>query len=197
VLNSLQGAGLAKILVDRPRSARKGAPGWLVTSLVAGVLLAGLLSLTLFNTPRTAAEPSPNPTPAPAASNESKADPKLAPTPASSSAAPGISSAASYSLSKAIEVTGFRFVGDKKPEMRYVVVNHSGADIEAVTVYVTLRSSTAKPGQPPLYRFSFRSPMLAAFESKEMSAVPDKQMDKLARSTADWQNLHADIELGQ
>ena len=73
----------------------------------------------------------------------------------------------------------------------------TGAEIEAVTVYVTLRSSSAKPGQPPLYRFSFRSPMLAAFESKEMSAVPDKQMDKLARSTADWQNLHADIELGQ
>jgi hypothetical protein len=66
-----------------------------------------------------------------------------------------------------------------------------------VTVYVTLRSAAAKPGQPPLYRFSFRAPDLGPFESKEMSATPDKAPDKLARSAADWQSLHADIELGQ
>jgi hypothetical protein len=194
VLNSLQGAGLSKILVDRPRAPRKRAPGWLVTSLVAAVLLSGLLGLTLFNAPRTAADPSPAPSPVLTAALDSKNDSKAAPLPpVSGSISPAISNAASYSLTKAIEVTGFRFVGDKKPEMRYLVVNHSGADLEAVTVYVTLRSSTAKPGQPPLFRFSFRAPTLAAFESKEMSAP----VDKPARSAGDWQNLHADIELGQ
>ena len=81
--------------------------------------------------------------------------------------------------------------------MRYLIVNHSSAGLGAVTIYVTLRSSDAKPGQPPLYRFSFRAPVLGPFESKEMAAIPDKALDKLARSTADWQNLRADIELAQ
>ena len=187
VLNSLQGAGLGRILVDRPRAPRKSAPGWLVTSLVAALLLAGILGLTLFNAPRSAADPSPTPSPVLTAGTEPNTT-----LPVSVPASPAISGAASYSLTKAIEVTGFRVVGDKKPEMRYLVVNHSAADLEPVTVYVTLRNSTAKPGQPPLYRFSFRAPTLAAFESKEMSAP----VDKPGRS-ADWQNLHADIELGQ
>jgi hypothetical protein len=187
VLNSLQGAGLGRILVDRPRAPRKSAPGWLVTSLVAALLLAGILGLTLFNAPRSAADPSPTPSPVLTAGSEPNTT-----LPVSATASPAISGAASYSLTKAIEVTGFRVVGDKKPEMRYLVVNHSAADLEPVTVYVTLRNSTAKPGQPPLYRFSFRAPILAAFESKEMSAP----VDKPGRS-ADWQNLHADIELGQ
>jgi|SRR5579863_1851623 len=188
-LNSLQDAGLSRILVDRHKPV-KGSRGWLVGLLVAAVPLAGLLGVALYNAPRTAAEPK---SAAPAEAtlpNDSKAEPKPAPVPSASPAA-------SYSLNKAIEVTGFRFVSDKKPEVRYLVVNHSAAELGAVTVYVTLRNSAAKPGQPPLYRFSFRAPALGPFESKEMSASVDKPMDKPPHSAGDWQSLHADIELGQ
>jgi hypothetical protein len=193
-LNSLEDAGLSRILVDRSKPAR-GSRGWLVGLLVAAVPLAGLLGLSLYNAPRTAAEPKPA-----AASDVLAAAAPVPSTSVSSALAPSVftpvSRAATYSLSKAIEVTGFRF-SDKKPEVRYLVVNHSAAELGAVTVYVTLRSTTAKPGQAPLYRFSFRAPALGPFESKEMAASLDKQMDKPARSTADWQSLHADIELGQ
>ncbi len=185
-LNSLQDAGLSKILVDRSKGAAKRSHGWLSSVLAAAVLLAVFLGVELFNAPRTAADPQPTP--------PSEAAPATSPVPAvSTPASAAVSTAASYSLSKAIEVTGFRFVGENKPEVRYLVVNHSAAELGAVTVYVTLRSSAAKSGQLPLYRFSFRAPALGPFESKEMAAT----LDKPARSGADWQSLHADIELGQ
>jgi hypothetical protein len=116
----------------------------------------------------------------------------MAATPASASP----TTVESYLLAKTIEVTGFRFVVDKQPKVRYVVINHSGGSLGGVTVYVTLRSLNAKPGQPPLYRFSFKAPALGPFESKEMAAAIDKGLDK-STPAADWQNLHADIELGQ
>jgi hypothetical protein len=184
-LRSLQDAGLSRILVIRPKAVRKGSPSWLVGSLVAVALLACLVGFALFDAPRTAADPKPDPTPVRHAATD--------PNPSATAASSGVSTASSYSLTKAIEVTGFRFVGDKKPEVRYLVVNHSGSELEAVTVYVTLRSSATKPGQPPLFRFSFRAPALGPFESKEMAAA----VDKPAHPAADWQSLHADIELGQ
>ena len=189
-LNSLQDAGLSKILVERSKGAAKKSHGWLSSMLAAAVLLAVFLGVELFNAPRTAADPQP----APSSAAEPAASPVPAVSiPASPAVSPSVSTAASYSLSKAIEVTGFRFVGDNKPEVRYLVVNHSAAELGAVTVYVTLRNSAPKSGQLPLYRFSFRAPALGPFESKEMAAT----LDKPARSSADWQSLHADIELGQ
>lgn len=183
-LTSLEGAGISKILVERPKAAKAATRGWLAGLLVAAVLLAGLLGLELYTAPRTAANVKPAPT-------EVEAAP---PAPVESQAPAGAASTAtSYPLSKAVEVTGLRFVGDKKPEVHYLVVNHSPAGLSAVTVYVTIRSSIAKPGQPPLYHFSFRAPALGPFESKEMVA----SVDKLVHPTGDWQNLHADVELGQ
>jgi hypothetical protein len=101
---------------------------------------------------------------------------------------------ATYPLSKTVEVTGLRFVNDanKKPEVHYLVVNHSSAEMPAVTVYVSVRSSAAKTGQPPLVRFSFHSSALAPFEAKEMTSP----LDKLPRQ-AEWQDLQAEVALGQ
>jgi len=105
--------------------------------------------------------------------------------------------AVSNSLSKAIEVTGFRIVVDpaKKSEIQYLVVNHTPARFSGVTVYVTLRAADARPGQPPLGRFSFAAPNLGPFQSKEMSSSIAR-MDR-PESLPEWQDLRADIEIGQ
>jgi hypothetical protein len=62
-----------------------------------------------------------------------------------------------------------------------------------MTVYVTLRAAAAKPGQPPLCRFSFKAPGLGPYESKEMTSP----IEKLARSISvpDWQDLRADVQV--
>jgi len=105
--------------------------------------------------------------------------------------------AVSNSLSKAIEVTGFRIVVDpaKKSEIQYLVVNHTPARFSGVTVYVTVRAADARPGQPPLCRFSFAAPNLGPFQSKEMSS----SIDRINRpeTLPEWQDLRADLEIGQ
>ncbi len=183
-LHSLQNAGIAAITAD-PRLARKGGPHWLITVLVT-VLLLGAGGFAVFTLlPRMLAGGNSAP-PLPAAAN---------PTPQEVEAST-VSPVASYPLSKSVEVAGIRFSGDagKKPEVHYVVVNHSGAGLDDMTVYVTLRASGAKPGQPPLSRFSFRTASLGPFESREMTSP----IEKLPRTGAlpEWQDLRADIELG-
>jgi hypothetical protein len=115
-----------------------------------------------------------------------------APEPA---AAPVVES--SHPLAQYVEVTGIRFVMDlnKKSEIQYLVVNHSGAELSDMTVFVTVRAANAKAGQPPLCRFSFRSTGLGPFESKEMTSP----IEKMARPVAlpDWHDLRAEVQIAQ
>ena len=100
-------------------------------------------------------------------------------------------------LSRSIEVTGFRLVMDpsKKPEIHYLVVNHTPVRVSNMTVYVTLRTADDKPGQPPLSRFSFAAPNLGPFQSKEMMSSIEKMNRPV--ELPEWQDLRADLEIGQ
>jgi len=100
-------------------------------------------------------------------------------------------------LSRSIEVTGFRIVTDpsKKPEIHYLVVNHTPGRLSNMTVYVTLRTADDKPGQPPLSRFSFAAPNLGPFQSKEMISSIEKMNRPV--ELPEWQDLRADLEIGQ
>jgi len=104
---------------------------------------------------------------------------------------------AARAISQMVEVTGFRFIVDlnKKSEIHYLVVNHSSADLSDMTIFVTLRTANSKPGQPPLSRFSFRAPSLAPFESKEMVSPIEKV--SRAMSLPEWQDLRAEVQIGQ
>ena len=62
-----------------------------------------------------------------------------------------------------------------------------------MTVYVTLRASTAKPGQAPIAKITFRSPALAAFEAKEMFSSIERAAAQV--DLPDWQDLRADVEV--
>jgi len=177
-LVSLQSAGvITRLGNDALPKKRGGAPGWLVSFLVMLALL--LLGTVLFNSSPV---------------QHSKADAKSVPV---ETPAPVVVQSASHPLSHYIEVTGFRIVVDlnKKSEIHYLVVNHSSAALSDLTVYVTLRSTGAKPGQPPVSRFSFRTPDLAPFESKEMTSP----IEKVTRPVAvpDWAELRADVQVTQ
>jgi hypothetical protein len=62
-------------------------------------------------------------------------------------------------------------------------------------VYVTLRTADAKPGQPPVCRFSFRAPTLSAFESKEMTSPIEKLSHPV--TLPEWQELRPDVQIAQ
>jgi nicotinate-nucleotide--dimethylbenzimidazole phosphoribosyltransferase len=163
-----------------PPAKTSGAPGWLVSALVMMVLLAAGLAVVYFLLlPRTVADAKPAPTPAVAATGP-------APTGGNSP------------LAKFVEVTGFRIITSSpdaatKSEVQYLVVNHSAADISDANVFITLRS--AKPGQAPLCRFSFKVPLLGPFEAKEMSSPIEKSARGI--SLPDWQDVRADVQISQ
>jgi hypothetical protein len=175
-LVSLQETGVVTVLGD-PAKAKKsaGLPGWAVSFLVMmGLLVAGVVVVFYFS-------PLSHPS----------ADAKLA---AQDVDVPTVAPV-SHSLADTIEVTGFRILVDynKKSEIHYLVVNHSPNELSDVTVYVTLHAAGARPGQPPLCRFSFKSPGLKAFEVKEMTA----SIEKFTRSVTlpDWQDLRAEVQV--
>ena len=176
-LERLQDAGPVTVIGDEARPKRGGMPGWLVSLLLMiSIPIAGAGVLFYFQP-----------------IGHSSADAKQA-APEPQPAAP---QGSSHPLSQFVEVTGFRIVVDynKKSEIHYLLVNHSGADLSDMTIFVTLRTANAKPGQPPLCRFSFKAPSLGPFESKEMMSP----IEKLSRSISlpDWQDLKAEVQVSQ
>jgi len=175
-LMSLQAAGLVPIGRRRGNYAANRY-GWMTKILVLAMLLTAGVAATLRMMPGTSASVPAKPPAEPAAEQSVVARPDR-----------------SHSLARFVEVTGVRFMEvNKKPQIRYLVVNHSSDPLGSVTVYVTLRATNSKPGQPPLSRFTFRSPTLAAFEAKEMASPIERVIGPL--DLPDWQDLQADVEV--
>ena len=173
-LMSLQAAGLVPI-----RSGMRQGPssrfGWLTYAVVGMLLTAGVATYSVM--PRTSAS--------------AVAAKPAAPDPAPE---PPVPTRSANSLASLLEVTGIRFMEvNKRPQIHYLVVNHSSAPLSSVTVYVTLRATNAKPGQAPIARLNFRSPALAAFEAKEMFSSIERESSPL--DLPDWQDLRADVEV--
>jgi hypothetical protein len=179
-LTSLQAAGLVPIRRGGKHATAGTNPysSWTMRAVVVGILLTAGLAATYTLMPSgtsspTSAPPRPTPNPAPD---------------------PPVSARSANSLTRFVEVTGIRFMEvNKKPQIQYLVVNHSGAPMSSVMIYVTLRATNAKPGQPPIARLTFRSPALEGFEAKEMFSSIEKTSAPL--DLPDWQDLHADVEV--
>jgi hypothetical protein len=175
-LVSFKDRELSLIRREAQRARHFAIPAWFLRLMIVAVVVLLGVRLTLSMLPQK-----------PAASASAAVTP-AAPAPEASVVNP---------LSRSIEVTGFRIVTDpsKKPEIHYLVVNHTPVRVSNMTVYVTLRTADDKPGQPPLSRFSFAAPNLGPFQSKEMIS----SIEKMNRPVAlpEWQDLRADIEIGQ
>lgn len=175
-LLSLQAAGLVPIGVAGRSAGWSGSNVWTARLAVTAILVTAGLAASYRIMPGSAAS-------APAA-------PVVTQVPEQPVAKPDNS----HSLARFLEVSGVRFVElNKKAEIQYLVVNHSKAPLSSLTVYVTLRAANAKQGQAPLARFMFRSPILAAYEAKEMANPIEHIIGPL--DLPDWQDLRADVEV--
>ncbi len=95
---------------------------------------------------------------------------------------------------KFVEVVGVRMITeDKKPVAKFVVVNHSGTEIDNLAANVTLRASTSRSDEDPVGTFSFKVPELGPNESKDMTE-PLKTKFKMYE-LPDWQKTTAEIEI--
>lgn len=99
----------------------------------------------------------------------------------------------SSSYSKYIEVTGFRMTEDKtqKLEVRFLVVNHSAAEIASLAGEVILKPKTGDKNVKPLAKFSFQVPSILPYQSQELKAAA--QTNLRAYELPDWQYLEADV----
>jgi len=175
-LVSFKDRELHPILREAQRARSFAVPAWLLRLMIVAVL--GLLAVRVIFP--TAPEK-------PAAASPATV----------TSAAPAPEASVVNALSRSIEVTGFRIVTDpsKKPEIHYLVVNHTPVRVSNMTVYVTLRTADDKPGQAPLSRFSFAAPNLGPYQSKEMISSIEKMNRPV--ELPEWQDLRADLEIGQ
>ena len=112
------------------------------------------------------------------------------------SAAPAKPAAQSANpMAKFIELVGFR-VNEKSPghlQVQFGVVNHSEADIGDLKMEVSLSTTAAKPGDPPLLTFSTKVPALGPSELKQVTAeVPSKLR---VYELPDWQFIKADFQI--
>ena len=179
-LLSFKDPGLTPAFIEQAALKKGFNYGLLVLVILIGSGLGFLLANVthFFQLPEADAEA------AVAAAPEAK--PETAPQAAS----------ASNSLSKSIEVTGFRIVENPagKMEVQYIVVNHSAVRFPDAKVFVTLYSTDARVGQPPVCQFSFAVPNLGPFEAKEMASNFESAH---SANLPEWRSLRANVSIGQ
>jgi len=97
-------------------------------------------------------------------------------------------------IQKYIEVSGVRFVPDarKKMGVKFVVVNHSAADIAGVSGNVTIWGRTQKSEEEAAGTFTFAA-SLGPYESREMSAPLTTKLKPI--ELPDWQNISTDVQI--
>ena len=100
-----------------------------------------------------------------------------------------------HPLQKYIEIVGLRLTeeNNKNAKARFVVVNHSGAEIADLAAQVMLSTRTAKSGDDAIGSFSFKIGSLGAYESKELSVPLNTKLR--VYELPDWQFLTQDIQI--
>ncbi|MGO4886105.1 MAG: hypothetical protein ACLP59_35565 [Bryobacteraceae bacterium] len=127
--------------------------------------------------------------------NYFKGGTQAASTPAAAPATTAQSQAAPNPLQKYVEVSGIRFVDSPthQTEARFVVINHSDADITDLAGTVKIWGRTAKAEEEPAGNFSFKLPSLHPNESKEATAPLDTKLK--AYELPDWQNIVTQVQI--
>ena len=100
-----------------------------------------------------------------------------------------------HPLAKYLEIGGFRISegGAGKLTVKFAVINHSDADLTALTMMVKLTTTAAKPEDPPIAEFEAKVPPLGPQEVKD--AVGTATTKLRVYELPDWQFLKAEAEI--
>ena len=163
----------------KPAPPRAAVPGWLVALLVAAVLVglgAGAYFYLLPSSKTATLAPR---QPAPFEAPFSLPSPK----------------AKAHPLAKFIEIAGMRVTEDlkQKAQIKFLVVNHSGAELGDLTLAITLKPSTAKPEDKPVAVFTVKVASLRPYEARELETSVKSELR--AYELPDWQFLRAEFEI--
>jgi hypothetical protein len=100
-----------------------------------------------------------------------------------------------HPYAKYLDVTGVRLIEDAKQnvKVKFLVVNHSSADLASVSADVVVKPVNAAPDAPPVTEFAFNIPTLGGYEAREIT-VPAKTKLR-AYEMPDWQFLQSEVHL--
>ena len=97
---------------------------------------------------------------------------------------------------KYMEIAGVRFVEDPKNKskilVKFILINHSPADIQGLAGNVTVWGRTQKSEEEAAGTFAFTT-NIGAFESKEMEAPLTTKLK--IYELPDWQNVSTDVQI--
>jgi hypothetical protein len=160
--------------------SRKRVSGWPLTLLVGTVVILGAASLLQYVVQD-------HDTKAPSASAPAQA--------AQASAAPAAPAAPvlqEHPAARSVEVAGVRIVTgpNKKPQLQFIVVNHSATELTGLNIRITVRSVDALAG-PPLFSVSSPIAALGPNQSKEIRTELDASVKPA--SIPDWQALRTEV----
>jgi len=170
--------------MQQPPARGISLPPWLMTIGFAVLFLAVGAALFFgikhFSSSSEAAASTPT-------SRESAPAPAAANTPAAAKQ--------NSTLQKYVEVAGVRLTENsgKMPEVHFLVVNHSGAEIADLAANVNLWARTAKSDEEAVGTFAFKLGSLGAYESKDLTAPLSTKLR--VYELPDWQNLTAEVQI--
>lgn len=100
-----------------------------------------------------------------------------------------------HPYAKFLEVVGIRVIEDARQnvQVKFMVVNHSSAELAGVSADVTLKPVNAAPDTPPVTEFAFKIPTLGPYEAKEVT-VPAKTKLR-AYEMPDWQFMQSEVQI--
>ncbi|SPF40398.1 conserved exported hypothetical protein [Candidatus Sulfopaludibacter sp. SbA4] len=92
-----------------------------------------------------------------------------------------------------VEISGVRFTQDAKKKLvvKFVVINHSGADIYGLAATVTVLSHTPK-SDSPVGTFSFKAD-IGPYQSKDLTEPLDSKLPMV--EMPDWQFVKTDVQI--
>ena len=103
--------------------------------------------------------------------------------------------ASKHPLAKYLELSGYRMTETAagKLAVKFVVVNHSEADIGDLALKIRLVTTAAKPEDPPITEFAAKVPALGPQEVKDVSATATTKLR--IYELPDWQFIRAEVEI--
>jgi hypothetical protein len=163
------------------RPNRRRLSSWPISLLLATILLLGVVSLfQYFSQDRdTAAASAAAPT-------------TVMPQVAKAAPAPHAPVVAEHPAARSVEVAGVRIVTgpNKKPQLQYIVINHSSSELTDLNIHIAVRSVEAL-ADAPLFSVSSLVPALGPNQSKEIRT--DLNSSVQVSAIPDWQSLRTEV----
>ena len=94
-----------------------------------------------------------------------------------------------------LEVAGVRVIAgaNKRPQLEYLVINHSSSDLTNLSVHLVIRSADSS-SEEPLFTVTSTISSLAPFQSKEIHAEVNSALQP--SDIPDWQSLRPEVVFG-